>query len=564
MRPPPELPYGGPLSRRIGWRPLLIFALTVWAYSSAVTSPLLFDDLPSIVSNASIRRLIPLSGPLSPPRETPVTGRPLVNLTLAINYAVDGLGVRGYHVTNLALHVFVAFLLFGVIRRALALPRVSPAVSAHADNIAFAAALLWALHPLNSEVVNYLTQRSESLMGLFYLLTVYASIRALNKDEALRWTLVAIIACVAGMASKESMVTAPVMIALIDRILFFKSWRDLFWSRRGLYAGLAASWMVLGALLWDVPSTSTSFSSGVSSWIYLLNQAQLIPRYLGLVLWPRALVLDYGIPRPLTFSAVLPGFALIAVLLVMTVVALWRWPRVGLLGAWFFITLAPSSSVVPVVTQVGAERRMYLPLMAIVMLVVLAAHALLRRMQPSRNARTTRAERPAIVLIPAVVLVVVCGLMISGITLRNREYSSTLTMAQTIVERWPSGRGHFLLASELLVAGRHDEAMTHLRESSKDFPGALYQLGSELVAAGDLDSGVTALQGFITAQPDSAFVIPARETLSRVYLNQNKLDLAAEQLRLLLVRVPNHAAARRLMGDISQRKTNPAQVGGRE
>ena len=134
--------------------------------------------------------------------------------------------------------------------------------------------------------------------------------------------------------------------------------------------------------------------------------------------------------------------------------------------------------------------------------------------------------------------------MVTGLALRNREYSSPLTMAQTIVERWPNGRGHFLLASELVAAGRHDEAMAQFRESSKDFPGALFALGTELVAAGNLDEGVTNLLAFIKAQPDHAVVIPAREMLSSVYLSQDKLALAEEQLRLLLARVPNHAGGR--------------------
>lgn len=560
MPSPPVLT--GPFSRRLGWRPLLIFVLTVMSYSTAVTSPLLFDDQSSIVSNASIRQLLPLSGPLQPPRDTPVAGRPLVNLTFALNYATDGLGVRGYHVTNLAIHVVVAFLLFGVVRRGLGLSRVPAAVRARADDLALASALLWALHPLNTEVVNYLTQRSESLMAMFYLLTIYGSLRALSQQGALQWTAIAVAACFAGMASKESMVTAPVMVLLIDRIMVFQSWREAIWARRGLYVGLAASWLVLATLLLNVPRTSVGFGSGTSAWLYLLNQAQLIPRYLGLSLWPRALVLDYGLPQTLTVVDVLPGLLLMVVLVTATVLALWRWPAVGLVGAWFFITLAPASSVVPVVTEVGAERRMYLPLMALVLLAVLTGFALFsRRALRSVGAGGELGSRSASAMrIPSVVLGALCALMIVGITLRNREYASPLTMAQTIVDRWPNGRGHFLLASELVAAGRHQEAMVQFRLSSKDYPGALFALGTELVAAGDVVEGVAALEGYIKAQPNHAVVIPAREMLSSVYLSQGRLDMANEQLNALLTRVPNHAAGHRLMGDLRLRQSDPARA----
>ena len=74
----------------------------VLVYGNGLSGPLLFDDETSILNNTSIRQLTPLSGPLSPPRDTPVAGRPVVNLTFAVNYAMGGLDVTGYHVTNLA------------------------------------------------------------------------------------------------------------------------------------------------------------------------------------------------------------------------------------------------------------------------------------------------------------------------------------------------------------------------------------------------------------------------------------------------------------------------------
>ncbi len=559
----PAVPAGPaiPLSQRIGWRPLAIFVLTVVAYSTAVTSPLLFDDQNSITSNASIRQLTPLQGPLSPPRDTPVAGRPFVNLTFAINYATDGIGVRAYHVTNVLIHLVVAWLLFGVIRRGLGLPRAPVFLRSKADSVALAASLLWALHPLNSEVVNYLSQRSESLMALCYLLTIYAAIRAHEVEYGLKWTVVAILSCAAGMASKESMVTAPVMVMVIDRVLVFSSWREAMWARRGLYAGLIAGWVVLGAILWTAPRSSAGFTSLASSWNYLLNQAVLITRYLGLVIWPHALVLDYGLPRPLDFAQVWPQFLFLGACLLMTALALWRAPVLGLLGAWFFITLSPASSVIPVATEVGAERRMYLPLMALTLgLVLLVVYGLARLDHRRRVPGGLPVGPPPASRLGAALLVVACMALFLGVQLRNRDYVTPLTMAQTIVERWPNGRGHFLLASELVLAGRHDEAMAQFRESAKDYPGALFALGAELVNAGQTDEGVRSLEAFIKAQPDHPVVIPARELLSSVYLGSNRADLAGEQLRLLLARVPTHASARRLMGDLRLQQNDPTQA----
>src|ERR1035438_1270270 len=103
-----------------------------------------------------------------PPIDTSASGRPILNLSLAANYAVGGTAVWGYHAVNLAIHVLAGLTLFGIVRRTFA-----PRTGAAAVFVAFLAALLWALHPLQTESVTYIVQRAESLMGLFYLLTLY-------------------------------------------------------------------------------------------------------------------------------------------------------------------------------------------------------------------------------------------------------------------------------------------------------------------------------------------------------------------------------------------------------
>src|SRR5688500_8117302 len=217
-------------------------------------------------------------------------------------------------------------------------------------DLALAAALVWAVHPLNSEVVNYISQRTESLMAGFYLLTLYAAIRA--KDErGSRWAVTAVAACVAGLACKESMVTAPVAVALYDRVFLFDSWKAAVQRRRALYAGLAATWILAAILIAAGPRAAVAgFSSGVSPWTYLMNQAVIITRYLRLTIWPDALVIFYGWPQALTAADVLPHLVFVSALIALTALALWWRPSLGFLGAWFFLTLAPASSIVPVAT----------------------------------------------------------------------------------------------------------------------------------------------------------------------------------------------------------------------
>ena len=160
---------------------------------------------------------------LHPDRELPVAGRPLVNLSFAINYALSGLNTFGYHVVNVGLYLLCALLIFGVVRRTLMLPGLTERFGKQASNPAFAAALLWTLHPLNTEAVNYVTQRTELMMGFFYLLTLYAGVRAWNSTHASRWQAIAVASCAAGMACKESMATAPLMIVVYDSDLSYSA-----------------------------------------------------------------------------------------------------------------------------------------------------------------------------------------------------------------------------------------------------------------------------------------------------------------------------------------------------
>src|SRR5262249_25960958 len=133
-----------------------------------------------------------------------------------------------------------------------------------------------------------------------------------------------------------------------------------------------STWLILAALLQTGARVySAGFSTSVSPWTYLLNQTIMLVRYLRLTVWPSALVVNYGWPRSLTLADVLPYALVVLACLALTVAALWRRPALGSLGAWFFLTLAPTTSILPIATEVGAERRMYLPLVAPIALAVI-------------------------------------------------------------------------------------------------------------------------------------------------------------------------------------------------
>jgi tetratricopeptide (TPR) repeat protein len=305
-----------------------------------------------------------------------------------------------------------------------------------------------------------------------------------------------------------------------------------------------------------VRAAVVGLSTGVSPWTYLLNQAVVVTTYLRLAVWPDSLVAFYGWPQQVTLTAVLPHVAAIAIAMAAAGLLLRHRPALGFLGAWFFITLSPASSIVPVSTEVGAERRMYLPLVAIAVLVALLVDAVRRRAAVRvQSGLALRAAGLGVVTVAATALAV-------ATIARNEEYSSPLTLARTIVERRPTAVAHHMLAEELVRAGRHEEAMPHLREAiARGNSRAGYLLGQVLAARSQHEEAIVQLETFVRTyrparpltpawlEPPVTEVVPARFLLGRLYGMRNDWERAAEQGRTILALVPSHIGARRLLGD---------------
>jgi tetratricopeptide (TPR) repeat protein len=543
------------------WHGAALVLAVALTYANSLSGAFVLDDQATIVQNPEIRDLSRPGGVLSPAPDSPIAGRPLASLSFALNYAAGGLDVRGYHVVNIALHAICALLVLAIVRRTAGRWANRHQLTIDASRIALAASLMWAVHPLNSEVVNYVSQRTESMMAVCYLAAMYAANRAAESRRRHRWEAFAVLSCAAGALCKESIVTAPVMIALFDRVFIFESWRQQWAARKGLYAGLAAAtWIVVGLLLAQGPRAAVvGFSSGVSPWVYLLNQAEMITHYLRLALWPDTLVAFYGWPVPVTLAAAAPYLAVIAGLIAATAAA-WRWwPALAFLGAWFFVTLAPASSIVPVSTEVGAERRMYLPLIAVAILAAVAVERAAQWMAPGADLSKRRVTRSA-----ALAAVLGVAALLASVTIaRNREYESPLTLARTIVERRPTAVASHMLGEELLGVGRHDEAVPHLRAAvAGGNSRARYLLGRILASQEKHGEAIEQLQAFVnTYQPARPLVpkwleapiidvVPARFLLGRAFGLRGEWDRAEEQARLILDLVPSHIGAQGLLGDV--------------
>ena len=530
----------------------------VVAYCNSLGGPFVFDDSSSIVSNPTIRSLWPPWAPLGPPNAAiTVQGRPVLNFSLALNYAISGPNVWSYHAFNVAIHVFAGLALFGLIRRTLALTRFAP----DALPLALAVAGLWTVHPLQTEAITYTIQRAESLMGLWYLLTLYFFVRSAEPGSGAKWFVFSCLTCALGMATKEVMVSAPVIVLLYDRAFVGKTFGTALRQRRTFYAGLAATWLILVLCVASTGGNrggSAGFDVGVKWWDYELTQFRAIAHYLRLSFWPSPLVFEYGTFWIDHAVDVLPEMLLVLGLAVGTLFALQKKPALGFLGCWFFASLAVTS-LVPGTTQMIVEHRMYLPLAAVIVATVLALHAWLGRISvwvwlvpalalaaltANRNEdyRTevaiwsdTLAKRPDNALAHE---------MLGETYDRMKLYTLALPQHEAVVKIYPGfAVAHVSLGDDLARHGRLAEAITQYETALRlkpDYPDAHHELGIALACVGRREEAVAHYEATLRLKPDFP---DAHYDLANVLGALNRAPEAAAHYETALRIRPNYPAA---------------------
>jgi protein O-mannosyl-transferase len=341
---------------------VLIAGVVLIAYSNTFHSAFHFDDNPSIVENQAIKQLT-WDSFLSMFSGT----RPVVNLSLMLNYQINGLDVVGWHVFNVLFHIMNSYFVYLFIAGMLSLPALSERYGDRARRMALFGALLFGVHPVQTEAVTYIISRTGLLATFFYLAAFLVFIKGARKKK-FSYMIASGFLSLCAMESKEWAVTLPAMILLYD--FLFLSNRSLkpVLSRWKAYVLVSLPWCLVAYVMSTTKMSGAGFGivgvNSITPWDYQLTSFNVLWTYVRLLLLPIHQNLDYEYPLAMTlfeFPTLLSFAGHVAVVLV----SLWlyskkKWSLIPFGVAWFYITISPTQSFVPILDKIF-EHRVYLP-----------------------------------------------------------------------------------------------------------------------------------------------------------------------------------------------------------
>jgi tetratricopeptide (TPR) repeat protein len=350
----------------------VLFIITIIIYSNSFIVPFQFDDFTSLVSNPAIRDVTNIKAlwQFSPTRF-------VTYWTFAVNYHFDQLNVFYYHFINLGIHLCASLLVWWLSLLTFSTPKMGNTVfAAQKQGIAFFSALLFCVHPIQTQAVTYIVQRLASLAAVFYLLSLcfYVKGRLLQQAGAPKKSVLVCYGCLAlssitGMFVKETVFTLPVIVLFFE--CFFLQTQNIFKSKY-TYIALLLLFVIPLTMFFTGSINLTQLRAVqegpegvvyISSYQYLLTQTRVLITYLRLFVLPINQNIDHDYPIAVTLLQ--PDIITSLLVIVSIAVAgVWSFSRNRMLSfaiAWFFITLAPESSFIPI-KDVMFEHRLYLPM----------------------------------------------------------------------------------------------------------------------------------------------------------------------------------------------------------
>lgn len=421
--------------------------LTVLVYGHTLHYSFHFDDYYFITENLNIRDITDIKAvwqSLAKP------SRFLGMLSFALNYHFHGAEVTGYHLVNIFIHVVNGLLVYWFCRMTMAL---GPRAVRRPEVAALFAAALFVVHPVNTQAVTYIAQRFAAMATLFYLAAFCLYIRGRQSSRTkprVSWFTAAAACAVAGMFTKQIVLTLPVMILLYEfcflrrgRRLQLRWWQVVVFAALFFLVPTLQSWDF--SRLFDVAIASRSHEGDKLTWYtYMLTQFRVVPVYLRLMVFPVGQTLDYDFPASVSLwqHGTWAGAVLVAAVFGFGVRRLRRDPLTGFGICWFYITMGLESTFIPIY-QVIFEHRCYLPSVGFVLAAAIVADRVFRC--PRRQAAA---------------LAVIVAVMAWTAHQRNTVWESEATLWRDIMRKAPQKvRPYIHLGVAHLMKGEYDEAL---------------------------------------------------------------------------------------------------------
>ena len=499
----------------------LFFTVLVFLiYSNTLHSPFVFDDLQRIFKNPDIRLTkLSLTDIVQAGFKGLSPNRPIVYISFALNYFFHQYDVMGYHLVNILIHLSNGILLYFFVKTTLSLP-VLRLTRESQKLIPCFTALIWLVHPIQTQSVTYIVQRMNSMEAMFYLLSIflYAKARlAAPKIKRIFLFTGSVFAGLLAIGSKEIAATLPFFIFLYEWYFF----QDLnyIWIRRrffiigGLLVFLAvAAFMYMGAspldrLLSSYERRDFTLTQRV------LTEFRVVIFYLSLLLFPHPSRLNLSHDFLLSNSIIDPVTTLLSIFAIigMTILAFYLARKERLLSfciLWFFGNLVIESSVISL--EIIFEHRTYLPSMLLSLLfAMLIQHYL----------------KPNQLRVPVVcILVVIFSLWTFE---RNSVWKSNVTLWRDIVEKSPGiSRPHNNLGIYLMQQGKIDEAIIHFNKALQIKPHDTIphnNLGNAMKKQGKIGEAIIHYRKALKIRPSNA---KAHNNLGAVLLQEDNINEA--------------------------------------
>ncbi|GAB4483098.1 MAG: tetratricopeptide repeat protein [Thermodesulfovibrionales bacterium] len=434
---------------------ILILLFCLAAHANALHVPFVFDDTNNIVGNPRIRDLSNIPAFFVRLDGVPTSGRPLMAATFALNYRLGGLDPAGYHLVNLLLHLTNALLLYALI---ITTARDHAADEGRAGFLALAAALIFVVHPVQTESVTYIVSRSVLLSTLFALMGILifrTAVSAAGMKRALLATALWSVSLL-GMASREEFFLFPLILVLYDYYFVSTLNAGRVLGHYGLHLPVICT---LSYVLYIVSTFNYTNRAGfgvdvITPGEYLMTQFKVHGTYVRLLLLPMNQNLDYDYPVTKTMTDV-PTLAAF-----LGYAGLWgagfyfraRGPALSFSVLLFMVGLAPTSSFMPI-ADVIFEHRLYLPSIGFVLAVPLLLYPVVRPVLRSGNA--------------LFVLVVSVAALFAVLThARNETWKGHLSLFEDVVKKSPAkARGHTDLGTSYYHLGRYEEAVAQYEQA---------------------------------------------------------------------------------------------------